>query len=62
MLPVNEFSPEWGQFSPPVKPFKPFTIQENLPVGTVILTAKAIDYDLGSDGEISYEMNTTGCK
>ena len=62
MLPVNEFNPKWDQFIPPLQHLKQYNIKENSPVGTVVVIVKAVDFDFGSDGEITYEMNATGRK
>ena len=59
MLPVNENDPVWGAFNPVyTSATAPYNINEDVAVGTTVVTLAATDADSGSDGDITYSIST----
>ncbi|PAA60273.1 hypothetical protein BOX15_Mlig014302g3, partial [Macrostomum lignano] len=61
ITPVNDNTPAWGTFSPtdPATATTPIgSVSENADAGVVVFTANAIDADKGSDGTITYSIQS----
>ncbi|XP_064600895.1 protocadherin Fat 4-like [Liolophura sinensis] len=54
----NDASPAWDTFSPVYVSGKPYTVQEDVTVGSPIVTISATDADDGSDGTLTYSIDS----
>ena len=57
VLPVNEYTPVWK--SPRLDEhgrFPPVQLSPDTPVGTIVMTTKAVDGDVGDGGDIRYSI------
>ena len=56
---MNENDPAWDAFNPVyTSATTPYNINEDVAVGTTVVTLAATDADSGSDGDITYFIST----
>lgn len=52
----NDATPAWGTFSPVFVSGQPYTVQEDVTVGSPVVTISATDADDGADGTLTYSI------